>query len=71
MVYAALKDRAITLFMDGGKPVGVTRIAGREGVRIRVVKVQMKKGGMLPKVEYVEIFGLDQEGTLVCEKKLP
>jgi hypothetical protein len=39
VVYAALKDRAIKLYMQGGEVFGVTRIAGQQDVRIRVVKV--------------------------------
>ncbi|EQC26998.1 hypothetical protein SDRG_15211 [Saprolegnia diclina VS20] len=69
---ASLKDRAIVLLHDGHHVRARTTINGRPNVYLERVYVQSTTSWGLPKVEFVEIFGVDPAtNALVYEKKLP
>ncbi|KAF0696254.1 Aste57867_12952 [Aphanomyces stellatus] len=73
LALASLKDRRITLVVDSTRRVRArTTIDGRANVYLERVFVQSTTSWGLPKVEYVEIFGVDPaSGDSVYEKKLP
>ncbi|OQR99678.1 hypothetical protein ACHHYP_05084 [Achlya hypogyna] len=72
MALASLKDRAIVLFFDGTCVRARTTINGRPNVYLERVYVQSTTSWGLPKVEFVEIFGVDPKTSeVVYEKKLP
>jgi hypothetical protein len=69
---ASLNDRAFDVYVDEETklPVAKTTVGGKDGVVIRLVRVQLTDG-WIPRVEYVDITGVDDDGELVKERKLP
>ncbi|TYZ60256.1 hypothetical protein PybrP1_008487 [[Pythium] brassicae (nom. inval.)] len=68
---ASLKDRECVLLLDAdtGRVQARTTVAGRPGVVLRRVFVQMTTG-WVPSVDYIELFGVDPAThELVYEKK--
>ncbi|RAK02375.1 uncharacterized protein DUF4833 [Larkinella arboricola] len=65
----AFKKRPIWVDLHQGKPVALTTINGRKAC-LRKVFVQLDSdSGLLPKVEYIELFGTDPgAGTPVYER---
>ncbi|KAG9413179.1 hypothetical protein AC1031_016200 [Aphanomyces cochlioides] len=73
VVLASLKDRSIVLFVDDRHNVRArTTINGRANVYLERVYVQSTTSWGLPKVEFIEIFGVDPAThEEVYEKKIP
>ncbi|RHY35441.1 hypothetical protein DYB32_000072 [Aphanomyces invadans] len=70
---ASLKDRRIVIFVDSNGQVRArSTVNGKANVYLERVYVQSTTSWGLPKVEYVEIFGVDPvTQERVYEKKLP
>src|SRR5262249_41066160 len=68
LVFKAQRKRRMTVQELKGCSVAMTSIGGRNGI-LRRLFVQSKEGGVLPKVEYVELFGEDPDkGDPLYEK---
>ena len=58
LVFKASKGRHATLQMRGGCPVVLLTIGGHPAILKRIY-VKSKEGGLMPKVEFIELFGDD------------
>jgi hypothetical protein len=71
LVFKADRKRHLDVRVVNGCAVAMTPIGGRNGI-LRKLFVQSKEGSVLPKVEYVELFGEDAEnGQPLYEKFSP
>ncbi|HEY7114275.1 MAG TPA: DUF4833 domain-containing protein [Thermoanaerobaculia bacterium] len=71
LTFKAQKKRAFTVRMHDGCPEVLTRIHGHEAVLSRIY-VKSKEGGLMPRVESIELFGHDAAtGETVKEKFAP
>ena len=61
LVFRAERKRRLTVRMLNGCPVVTTPIGGRNGI-LRRLFIKSKEDSVLPKVEYVELFGEDVDG---------
>ena len=58
MTLVSQKRREIHIYQEGGKVRAVILIGG-QGAYLRKIHVQVRKTGLLPTVDYVELFGHD------------
>ena len=58
LTFKARRGRHATLRMNGGCPVVLLKIHGRLAILTRIY-VKSKEGGVMPKVEFIELFGED------------
>lgn len=67
----ALANRSIVVRRVGACPAALATIGGREGV-LRRIYVQADDSGLVPRVQYVEVFGVDAAtGEALYEKLAP
>ena len=71
MTLAAFPQRGITVFIDSGKAVAQAVINGGLS-RLEKIYISSRETKMLPKVNYVELFGVDPKtGERRYEKIVP
>ena len=71
LVFKADSKRRLTVRMANDCPVATTEISGHTGI-LRRLFVQAKEDSVLPKVEFVELFGEDPDtGEPLYEKYVP
>lgn len=58
LVFKARRGRHVSLQMRGGCPVVLVNIQGHLAI-LRRIYVKSKEGGVIPKVEFIELFGED------------
>jgi hypothetical protein len=68
---ASLKDRSIYLSVENGKVVAKGAINGKENCVLERVFVYSTTSWGMPKVQHIEIHGLDAAGNAIMEKKIP
>jgi len=71
MTLIPLPNRSIRVYLEDGKAQTKALIGGKAG-HLKRVYIQSKEGGMLPKVQYFELFGTDvATGQELYEKIIP
>ncbi|MGA0557281.1 DUF4833 domain-containing protein [Larkinella sp. VNQ87] len=67
----AFKKRLIWVDLQHGKPVALTTINGRKACLQKVFVQLESESGLIPKVRYVELFGVDPvTGTPIYERMM-
>jgi hypothetical protein len=70
MSIRSLPKRPMRIIREEGKAVAVLPVCGQEAI-LKKVFVKSKKGGLMPGVEYVDLFGVTREGAEVTERIVP
>ncbi|TMW69755.1 hypothetical protein Poli38472_001911 [Pythium oligandrum] len=68
---SSLKDRVIYLVVVDGKVIAKGTINGVENCTLERVFVYSTTSWGMPKVQHIEIHGVDPSGNPIMEKKLP
>lgn len=66
----SMKQKPFIVSLEDGCAVARADIAGKPG-KITKMFVQMKEGAFLPKVEFVMLYGVRDNGEKVTEKLIP
>jgi hypothetical protein len=66
----ALRNRPIVVELLGGAPRAVTSIGGSQGI-LRRVFVTVGRGGILPSVDSIELFGESRETASPLHERIP
>jgi hypothetical protein len=68
----ALPKRLVTITVVDGKPVSKLEISGAQAIVKKIyVHAVDRRFNPLPKVEYVDVFGVDDAGNVVSERLTP